>query len=237
MTAPSFAHMSPRYTVMWETMRVLDNREHGIEAVARLIKKNQARYETVCHQLGIDASWWIMLGAIHYRESTCNFGTHLYNGDPLEHRTVHVPAGRPLYGDPPFTWEYSAQCALRDHGARGLKGPWSPVPAAYVCENYNGWGYQARGETSAYLWAGTNKHATGKFIRDHVYSTVAIDPQEGVMPVMRALRGPQDAVVTSPATQLPLQELNAPVSFPEAPRPSLAAYVPWYKRIRWPWTR
>ena len=41
------------------------------------------------------------------------FDAHFHNGDPLTDRTKRVPAGRPKEGDPPFTWEQSAEDAIR----------------------------------------------------------------------------------------------------------------------------
>src|SRR3954463_760465 len=64
------------------------------------ICKNKNRYETVANKLGIP---WYFVGVVHCMEGSLNFNTHLHNGDPLTHRTVHVPANRPPGGDPPFT--------------------------------------------------------------------------------------------------------------------------------------
>ena len=73
-------------------------------AVNTLVR-NKARYETVSAETGIP---WYMIGMVHWQEAGFNFYGHLINGDPLTNRTVHVPAGRPPSGSPPFTWEESA---------------------------------------------------------------------------------------------------------------------------------
>jgi lysozyme family protein len=67
-----------------------------------------------------------------------NFNRHLHNGDPLTSRTVHVPAGRPKSGTPPFTWEQSAVDALAYDGLTQVTD-WSIEHVAYVFENFNGW--------------------------------------------------------------------------------------------------
>src|SRR5262249_52736757 len=62
----------------------------------------RARYESVSHALNLP---WYLAGIIHGVETGFDFRTHLHNGDPLTARTVHVPSGRPLEGNPPFSWE------------------------------------------------------------------------------------------------------------------------------------
>src|SRR5215207_10304709 len=51
---------------------------------------------------------WFVPAVIHSMESGGRFDRHLHNGDPLTGRTVRVPPGRPLRGNPPFTWVQSA---------------------------------------------------------------------------------------------------------------------------------
>ena len=58
----------------------------------------------------LDIPWWFV-AVIHDLEASRNFNAHLHNGDPLTHRTVHVPKNRPP-GNPPFTFEESARDAL-----------------------------------------------------------------------------------------------------------------------------
>ena len=78
---------------------------------AFFIRMNRARYDKVA---AIAKVPWYVVGAIHSLECNCNFECHLHNGDPLTARTVHVPKGRPIAGNPPFTWEESAVDALGD---------------------------------------------------------------------------------------------------------------------------
>ena len=60
---------------------------------------------------------WFFLGVIHAMESRFNFERHLHNGDPLSARTVRVPKGFPKAGNPPFTWEVSAEeDAMEEYG-------------------------------------------------------------------------------------------------------------------------
>jgi lysozyme family protein len=70
---------------------------------------NLAQYQHVEARTGVPA---YVVGIIHSLEASLSFTTHLHNGDPLTARTVHVPAGRPPTGNPPFQWFDSAIDAL-----------------------------------------------------------------------------------------------------------------------------
>jgi lysozyme family protein len=217
---------------MYETMKVLPSRKVGMDAVARLVYKHKQRYLEVCDALDIDEEWWMLVGCLHYRESSCNFGTHLANGDSLEHKTIHDPKDEPP-GNPPFSWEYAAEWALRDHGAQHLP-EFDIAEFAYFAEGYNGWGYAERGETSAYLWSGTDKHASGKFIRDHVYSPVAVDPQDGVMPILAALMAMEQPAEAVPVTQSsPVVRVTVPAT-PVAPTAPKSILRQLWEAIRGP---
>lgn len=187
MSAPTFAQAAPHYAAEWKSMKVQAPRVKDINGIAHLIFNNKARYLAVAKSLGLPNKAYAFIGCIHYREGGLNFHTHLHNGDPLTYRTTHVPAGRiPAPAQPPFTWEQSAEDALKLEGIEKI-ADWSIEHFAFTSEGYNGWGYYFRGATSPYDWAGTNQHAAGKFVADRVYNPNAIDAQEGVMPVLQEL--------------------------------------------------
>ena len=107
------------------------------KATARVVA-GQARYETVSAATGVP---WFVIGIIHSLEGSSNFKTHLHNGDPLTARTIHVPKGRPITGQPPFTWEDSAVDALKfDNLAGSTK--WSLPSTLFRLEGFNGFGYR-----------------------------------------------------------------------------------------------
>ena len=114
----------------------------------------------IYEDVGGGIPWWF-IAALHYREADCLFSTHLHNGDPLTRRTIHVPAGRPLSGSPPFTWQESARDALQMSGLWGLTD-WSVATALWQAERYNGFGYRTRGAVSPYLWSGTSQYKSGR---------------------------------------------------------------------------
>lgn len=183
-TAPRFADLIAEYHSDWAAMT-----HAGAEAL-RAADQMAVRLEGEVHRYrAVEAAtgvpWW-MVGLLHMRESTFDFATHLHNGDPLTRRTVQVPAGRPVSGRTPFTWEESAIDALR-YDRLDRVGSWPVEVVAYRGEAYNGWGPRWRGCKSGYLWAGSSIYTGGKYVRDGVWDPTARDKQIGIMPVLRRL--------------------------------------------------
>lgn len=146
------------------------------QAIARIMPY-QARYHAVAAPLGIP---WYFVAVVHSLETSLNFNCQLHNGDPLTARTVHVPAGRPPAGHPPFTWEQSATDALRYQGLANLPD-WSLPAFLYHLEAYNGWGYRKLRPplNSPYLWSFSNHYTRGKFTGDHGFDPKAVSQQCG----------------------------------------------------------
>ena len=125
------------YRHLFTTARVRDTHVGQVNQIVHGIVGQKARYKAVGTPLGIP--WWFV-GVIHDLEGGRNFHTHLHNGDPLTHKTVHVPKGRPP-GNPPFTFEASARDALTMEGF-AHKADWSMSQALFRLERYNGFGYR-----------------------------------------------------------------------------------------------
>jgi lysozyme family protein len=154
-------------------------------AVARGIVKDRERYEQAGAQIE-HLELWPLIGAIHNREASRSFSTHLHNGDSLKGYTRHVPADRPQVGHgPPFSWEESAQDALRLKGWDKI-AEWPLERWLYEAERYNGWGYLGR-INSPYIWAGTSKQQRGKFYADGKYSASIWDTQLGIAAILKAV--------------------------------------------------
>lgn len=168
--------------IMLEGMTVHSNRLVQLNTIVSKIVKNRARYEVVQKALGTP---WYVVGAIHYREASLNFNTHLHNGDPLSKRTTHVPAGRPVWGQPPYLWEDSAIDALRD---RNITKDMSDEDLMEKLEGYNGLGYFKKGLPSPYLWSFTDNYIKGKYVKDGKFDPEFVDQQCGVMPIIVELR-------------------------------------------------
>jgi lysozyme family protein len=147
------------------------------ETTARTIGANQSRYGAVVSKLSVP---WYVVAVIHAMESSLNFNLHLHNGDPLTGRTTHTPAGRPLDGDPPFTWEESALDAILYRHLDEVDD-WSIGGALYQLEAYNGFGYRRLDPpiSSPYLWSFSQFYTRGKFVADGVFNPDVVSKQCG----------------------------------------------------------
>ncbi|MBB3229276.1 hypothetical protein [Halomonas stenophila] len=173
------------YVRLFETCRVRPERTRSIgQAVDRLVE-NRERYRDVAARQGVP---WAFVGLVHQMESSGDFGCHLHNGDPLRARTVHVPAGRPRRGAPPFTWEESAVDALAMKRLN-RHTDWSLPGLLYQLEKYNGWGYRRFHPEvlSPYLWSFSEHYDRGKYVADGRWSDTAVSRQAGAAVILRRM--------------------------------------------------
>ena len=184
---PSPGRVAPdrraEYESLFTTCIVRPDNVAKVNWCANKLQEFEAQYQRVGNPLGIP--WWF-IGAIHGLESGFAFDRHLHNGDPLTARTRRVPAGRPLTGNPPFTWEQSAQDALR-YMKLDQWGDWSVSGALFQWEAYNGFGYRKFEINSPYLWSFSNHYDKGRYVRDHVFDTDAVSNQCGAATLLRTL--------------------------------------------------
>jgi lysozyme family protein len=151
--------------------------------VAKSLIAAKPRYQAVETSTGVP---WFVIAVIHERESAQNGFASLAQGDPWNRVSVHVPVGRG-----PFTsWEQAAIDALV-HCAPYLarNKDWSIQGTLTELEEYNGLGYAARNVPSPYIWSGTDQYKSGKYIRDGVYDSAAIDSQPGCAALLLAIMG------------------------------------------------
>lgn len=185
MAVRSFDTLKPEYAALWASSQVKEKYRSEVMSAARKIMAGRARYERIAQRTGVP---WYVTGIMHAMECGCDFNRHLHNGDSLERRTRQVPAGRPLTGEAPFSFEDSAVDALTMPGKCFDKiTDWSIERIAYTLETMNGWGYRGKGVNSAYLWSYTNQYSGGKYVADHVWSATAISGQPGGMAILKAL--------------------------------------------------
>jgi lysozyme family protein len=209
---PPKSTLWPEYFERWRTCIPAASRIGEIRTVSALILRSQSRYESVVNKLppspGMQSMPWIVVALIHYREADLNFRTHLFNGDPLGARTVHEPAGQPITGEPPFTWEDSAWASLRyDHMAAM---DYSTVAGiCYALEDYNGWGYRTVGVPDPYLWAASNQQRPGKFASDGKFVRTDMDRQLGAITLLRQMiTDGQVALRATPAAPAKISQLS-----------------------------
>jgi lysozyme family protein len=184
------------YDFLFDNCLIRANTLSQVEKIISAVVGNQGRYEAVSHTAGGGIPWYF-IAVIHTMESSLNFNTHLHNGDPLTARTVHVPAGRPKVGAPPFAWEESAADALR------LKkldrwSDWSVAGLLYKLEEYNGWGYRSSHPEvlSPYLWSFSNHYTSGKYKADGVWSDSLVSKQCGAAVILRRML--ENGLITFP---------------------------------------
>ncbi len=177
--------LASEYENLYKTLVADPEHFQDIDAIVDKILDNRSRYQDVGQGLGIP---WYFIGVIHSMESGLDFSTHLHNGDPLTARTVHVPAGRPVKGSPPFTWEESAIDALKLRGLNKVKD-WSLPHLLYELEGYNGWGYRLYHPhvLSPYLWSWSNHYKSGKYLADGRWSDTAKSKQCGAAVLLHRL--------------------------------------------------
>lgn len=176
MTPADYLSLFASATVTTDKLKLRE-----LDYICRVALTNEPVYKLVENATKIP---WALVAALHFREGNQNFTRHLHNGDPLAARTVHVPAGRPLSGEPPFSWPESATDAL---SGRWLPPSWDVPGALEFCERYNGLGYQKRGANSPYLWDYTSKYVSGLFVADGSFDAGKIECRPGVVAILKTL--------------------------------------------------
>ena len=173
------------YQNLFDTCQINIDKQNEVTSLAASLVQHRSRYEAVGTPLSIP---WFFIGVIHNMESSQRFDRHLHNGDPLTARTVHVPAGRPAQGNPPFTWEASATDALRLEGLDRVTD-WRLPALLYQIEKYNGFGYRLRHPDvlSPYLWSGSQHYTRGKFVADGTFDPDAVSKQSGAAVILRRM--------------------------------------------------
>ena len=177
--------LEKHYEELYATCEVKESRFVHVDAVVDRILANRTRYERVGGDTGAP---WYFVAAIHNMEASQRFDRHLHNGDRLTARTRHVPAGRPPEGEPPFTWEQSAEDALIMHKIGNVE-QWTLPRMLYEMEKYNGWGYRLYHAhvKSPYLWGYSNHYTSGKYVADGTWSDTTASRQCGAAVIIRRL--------------------------------------------------
>lgn len=171
------------YSGLYSTARLTTNPTQlkNLDYICRVALTHESLYRAV--QLVNDIPW-PLVAAIHFRESDQDFTRHLHNGDSLTERTVHVPAGRPADGKPPFTWPESA-CDALDRIWRPVM--WDIAGCLEFLERYNGTGYQKHSVNTPYLWDFTNKYSSGLYVSDGTFDPHARESRAGAVAILKGL--------------------------------------------------
>lgn len=171
------------YSKLWNSISIKPTDAKNAARFASKIIAGEDAYTEVQTATGVP---WYFIGALHMRESSCNFDGVLHNGEKIigtDRKTVLVPAGR----GPFSSWSEAAIDALGMKQSFWLGREWCPSLMGYVSEVYNGKGYIGHKTNSPYCWAGSNHEQSGKYVADHVWDPNFDDPQVGVLTVIKAL--------------------------------------------------
>lgn len=173
------------YWRLFTTCTVREERATEVDELIEAMLADQARYRNVGERLNIP---WFVIAALHDADTGRDFTVHPHNGDPLTERTRHLPDGRPVEGEPPFSWEDSAADALRLYHFDQWSD-WSIAGALFLLEGRGGWSYRLHHPEvpSPYLWNYSLHYAQGKYITDDTWSETAIAQRCGAAVLLRRL--------------------------------------------------
>jgi lysozyme family protein len=189
-----------------------------------------------------------------YRECDNDLSANPAQGDPLTHRSVHVPRNRIPGKTPPFTFlDAAADAYYAPDLDRMQTRDWAHAGALLdAVENFNGGGYRKLGLTSPYVWNGVtgdakfNFYLAGKYVSDGRFSRTFKDQQLGVAAILLRMRergmaipaslerpaapGAAKAAPAAPVPQIHVAPPQEPEEEERAPQPSGA---PLSSAIQW----
>jgi lysozyme family protein len=168
-----FEQVASGYANLWAKAHVRPDKKAAVQALAQKLLANKAIYQSIETQTKVP---WLFTAAIHYRESNCNFGTYLGNGQDLDRVTTEVPKGRgpfksfilgavDAYNLEHFStidWTVSRKARL-----------------AYEAEEFNGEGYYRFNINSPYVWSFTDLYTVGKYSSDGRFDPELVDKEAG----------------------------------------------------------
>lgn len=149
---------------------------YDIRNFKKIYAENQDVYEQISIETGVPPA---LIAALHYRESACDFGTYLHNGQPLGQPTTIVPKN--VCFD---NFHDAAVAALNSAQAQkgiSLSQDSDIVLMMTFAELYNGTGYTDYHDmASPYVFSGTDVYEKGKYVSDGSFSSETVDKQPGV---------------------------------------------------------
>jgi lysozyme family protein len=173
------------YQRRFATCVIREERETEVEALVDVVWSERNRYKKVGEPLNIP---WFVVAALHQADVGGDFNVHLHNGDLLTERTRHLPDGRPVEGEPPFSWEDSAADALRLRHF-DVWTDWSIAGTLFLLEGHGGWGYRLHHPDvpSPYLWNASAHYTQGKYVTDDTWSETGVAQRCGTAVLLRRL--------------------------------------------------
>ncbi len=181
----SFEALAQEYRDLFKNSTILPQHKKEIDSIANAITRNQSRYTPITIITKVPEH---VIGLIHSMECNLDFSRHLHNGDPLSSRTINEPVGRPVSGNPPFTFEESAIDALNYEDLSDTTN-WTPEFIAWFSERLNGFGYRKYHPEvkSPYLWSFTDVYTKGIYVSDGHFDPDFVSNQPGTMAIWKEL--------------------------------------------------
>lgn len=186
MVSVKYEDLREYYVENYKSAITNENKIADVVAICKKIEKYKNIYDRITKQSRSTVPWWF-IGVIHYRESSFSFSKHIHNGDSLSSRTVNVPSGRPITGNPPFTFEDSVSDILA-YKKLNEENSWHYLSRTlWLLEKYNGFGYlKYHPEVmTPYLWGATNKYISGGYASDGNFKKDYVSKQIGCVPIIK----------------------------------------------------
>jgi lysozyme family protein len=149
-----YAELRQEYATLLASLSVTRPKDVNTAAQLILRRENISRYASVERQTGVPAAF---IGALDYRESTCNPMRALGQGDRWDRVSVNVPRGK----GPFKSWEDAAVFYVKYDKLNENSAPWTMEYACWKGEIWNGFGPRNHGKHTGYLWSGTNAYKGG----------------------------------------------------------------------------
>lgn len=179
------SELQHEYQRLFATCAIRPQWTATVEEKVDAIMADRDRYRTVSQRSNVP---WFVVAVLHEADTGRDFTVHPHNGDPLTARTHHLPDGRPVEGDPPFSWEDSAIDALRLYHFDQWPD-WSIAGTLFKLEGHGGWGYRLHHPEvpSPYLWNYSTYYQQGKYVTDDTWSGTAVAQRGGAAVLLRRL--------------------------------------------------
>lgn len=154
--------------------------EYSVNAFMQHWEENHERYENLAQVTGLPAK---AIAIIHWREGAGKFDRYLHDGTK-----IGEPVQSPLDNGKVF-WSFEDSAISVISQKYDGKSVVEDDFYSYLefAESYNGWGYRNAGYVSPYVWAGTDKYVSGKYIADGSFDPNYTDKQPGVAVLLASI--------------------------------------------------
>ncbi|WP_406854332.1 peptidoglycan-binding protein [Alsobacter sp. KACC 23698] len=179
-----FQELRAEYRALFSSLVPAPGRHAAIQEATDRVLRSREPAERVGAQLG--GAPWHAVALVAELQNGSHLDLHLHNGDPLTGRTVTAPRGRPLAGQPPFTWEESAVDALKLLGFAAPAPDWSLSRILHRLEALGGFGSRQHGVFAPHLWCGCQHYVSGAYGPDG-WDPGAVSDRIGAAVILDAL--------------------------------------------------